>query len=398
MKRNYKILVLTSKDIKNPSAGGGTWELFRLCKRLVDRGHSVRVICGGFEGSRKHEYIQGIEVLRLGGFFSVYLHTLVRYLTSKELRSCHVIIEVMLHGFPFFATLFSRKPIIALCWHLPRMTYFTELRQRFRFLAGSLLAGLCLFLEDKIVPLMYRNVPVFTFSESSKRDLIQTGYNKVYVKDYALARAIIFNSIGTEEIRERAVTLRPSPVKNDFPLILYLGRLTKYKGVQDAIKAMTIVSKCLPDARLYIVGRGEYEFELKSLVRHLRLEGIVTFRGYVSFREKVEMLQKAHVLVMPSYREGFPTPIFEARMCGTPSLASNACGVGEYVRNGIDGLVYPATDWEKLAEQLVDVLEDDQVLRTLQENSIAWSRSFNWVKAEEDFVRMFEESLFELGQ
>lgn len=353
------------------------------------------MVCSGFKGIRKHEYIEGIEVLRLGGMFSVYFYALVKYLTSKEFRNYHVIIDVMLHGFPFFAKLYSRKPIIALCWHLPRMMYFTELRQRFGLFVGIFLFGACLLLEDKIAPLVYRSVPMFTFSKSSEKDLIQTGYKKVYMRDKALARAIIFNSISHEEIRDRALTLRPLTIENDCPLILYLGRLTKYKGVQDAVKAMTVVSKHIPHAKLYVVGRGQYEPELKKLVNHLRLEGSVVFPGYLSFKEKVEMLQRAQVLVMPSYREGFPTPIFEARMCGIPTVASDAYGVGEYVKHGFDGFVFPTADWMRMAEFLILILRHEKLRETLKKNSMAWARTFNLEKVENEILDLLEKIISE---
>lgn len=92
--------------------------------------------------------------------------------------------------------------------------------------------------------------------------------------------------------------------------------------------------------------------------------------------KKVERLQKAHVHVLASTKEGFPTPVFETALCGTPSIVSDAVGMRDCVENGINGLFYPLGNYKKLAEDIVSVLQDANLRKQLGENAFNYWKDF----------------------
>ena len=327
-----KLLFIWNKDIKNPAAGGGTIDLFGFMRELTKRGYDVLFLTSRFPGAPPYECIDGVKVVRVGNMYTLFAFAPIRYLLNRELRSVDVIVDVV--GFlPFIFPVFTRKPVVVLTWHLPSEVFFIELTEKHGKFVGFILASVAFFVERVVFPLLYKNRFIITFSEDTRKDLIRLGFDPDKVKMYLFALA------------ENTMTLlggnlTPLAVKDEkanFPLLLYLGRLRKYKGVHDAIRAMKIIVKEVPDARLYIVGKGEYAPKLKALVKKLGLEEYVKFLGFVPVEEKFKLLRQAHVLIMPSYKEGFATPIIEANLCGTVCVASDAMGVAWHVKHGVVG-------------------------------------------------------------
>jgi glycosyltransferase involved in cell wall biosynthesis len=387
--RQTSFLFFSNKDIQNPVAGGGTWELFRLMRMLVERKHLVTLICSNYPGGKKEESIEGINVVRIGNLYTVFFLAMLKYLSSKKLRDYDVIVDVALMGIPFFTRIYTRKPVFAIVWHLPREVFFIELTQKIGRLLGFISATLARFVEDVITPLFYSNVPLFTFSKSTQIDLEKTGLRNVVMKEYALARAIMHGAVREDLIKTQ--DFNPGKEKNNSPMFICLGRLKKYKGVQDAIKAMSLLAKGYPDSHLYVIGHGDYEPQLKALSKELKVENNVHFLGFISLEDKIEMYQKAHALIMPSYKEGFATPVFEANMCGTIAVVSNAIGVGESVKHEQTGFVYPLGNYQRMASYLELIIKDRERRQRLEENAKKWAtRFYELNKTEKEFIEEFE--------
>lgn len=116
---------------------------------------------------------------------------------------------------------------------------------------------------------------VVTVSESTRRDLVELGYPEQAIK-------IVYNGVDWDYYRDC-----PSLGDERGCMVLYLGRITKYKGIEDLLLAWKIVEKRVKDARLVIAGRLDYGYlkRLESLASRLRLERVV-FKPNVSSREK----------------------------------------------------------------------------------------------------------------
>jgi glycosyltransferase involved in cell wall biosynthesis len=248
-----------------------------------------------------------------------------------------------------------------------------------------------MLLEDKLYPFFYRDIPLVTFSESTKRDFVGIGFREpnIIVAPHALAHVMFANSFNTDTIAKRLLSYQEPIEKNGVPMFVCLGRLKKYKGVQDAILAMGEVIKKTPEAKLVILGKGDYQESLLRLVRDHSLAKNVLFLGYVPFEEKLRLIKQSHALIMPSYKEGFPTPILEAHACGTPVVATDAIGISDYVRPGVNGLLYPPGNWRKLAELLSDILENDTLGR-LGRSDQAKRFTMDWIENENELVSKVE--------
>jgi glycosyltransferase involved in cell wall biosynthesis len=143
----------------------------------------------------------------------------------------------------------------------------------------------------------------------------------------------------------------PDPKERTGPgeYAVYVGRLTKDKGLQVLLNAWNLLPKHYP---LCIVGDGPERAALEAKARELRLSG-VAFRGWLSRAEAIETVKRARFSVVPSvWYEGFPMCVVEAFACGTPVLCSRLGGLEEIVRDHATGLHFVPGNERDLAAKV----------------------------------------------
>ena len=145
--------------------------------------------------------------------------------------------------------------------------------------------------------------------------------------------------------------------KSAQPLLLYVGMLKRYKGIDILIRAFARVRAAVPGARLAFAGKGNDRPRLEALVRTLGLADCVSFEGWVSEEEKIDWLRRANALVYPSVKEGWGIPTMEAAACATPTLASDVAGLRDAVRDGVTGFLIPHEDVEFDSRQILEKIE-----------------------------------------
>jgi len=144
--------------------------------------------------------------------------------------------------------------------------------------------------------------------------------------------------------------------KGDY--VIYVGRIVEYKGLGLLLEAMRIVQR-ESDLELIVVGEGEDRRRFERLAELLGLN--VRFLGRVEEKEKIELIKRARVLVLPSKSrlEAFGIVLLEAMACGTPVIGSDIAGVREIAREG--GTIFH--DVYDLAEKIVKISENDRLTR-----------------------------------
>jgi len=220
------------------------------------------------------------------------------------------------------------------------------------------------FFENKWLK-YYNKIPTVTVSESTKTDLINLGFKKVFT----VPEGISFNP------------LKEVPDKEKEPTVIYLGRLKRAKRPDLIIKAFKIVKKKFSNVKLWVVGDGYLRKDLEK-----NAPDGVKFFGHVSEEEKIDLLSKAWVMVNPSIREGWGINVIEANACGIPGLRDSI--INE--KTGL--LVKENGDVEKLAEAIIRVLENEMLRKTLSANALEYSKNFSWDKAAQEFEKILKET------
>jgi len=147
----------------------------------------------------------------------------------------------------------------------------------------------------------------------------------------------------------------PVPVSPDALLLLTVRRLVPRMGLENLIQAVATVSVKLPHLRLIIVGVGELERELKSLVSRLGLADRVIFAGKVPEADLPRFYQAADLFVLPTRElEGFGMVTPEALASGTPVLGTPVGGTVEILSRLNPDLLFADTSAEAMAAKLLD--------------------------------------------
>lgn len=149
-------------------------------------------------------------------------------------------------------------------------------------------------------------------------------------------------------------------------VVLYLGRLTRYKGPQFLLSAAPQVLKEVPDAHFLIAGSLRKDvLDLRGLARQLGIEKHVTFTEFVPDEEVPQLYRTADVFCYPSLWEGFGLTPAEAMACELPVVAFRCTAVPEVVRHGQTGLLVPPRAVGELARALIELLTDPEKRRRI---------------------------------
>lgn len=160
---------------------------------------------------------------------------------------------------------------------------------------------------------------------------------------------------------------REAGVERQSDLLLYVGRLAYYKGVDVLLRALVSVQ----GARLLVVGDGPERQALRRLADELGVGGRVEWRGHVSDVELPGLYSLASALVLPStgLSESFGIVQLEAHACGTPVVSSDLPGVREVNLDGVTGLHARPGDAEDLSRALRLLLENAELRARLGEQA-----------------------------
>ena len=364
---SLRILIFNWRDTKHVWAGGAEVYIHELSRRWVAQGHSVTVFCGNDGKCSRKETIDGVQIIRRGGFYTVYFWAVIYYLL--RLRGRFDIIIDSENGIPFFTPLFVDRPKVLLIHHIHQDNIIFQGRLPLP------IAQFAMFLESRLMPLVYHNQKIITVSESSKKDIASIGFSRP--EDIT----IINPGITPEQYVRRAP-------KTKYPSFVYLGRIRPYKNIDVAIRAFVHVVRGYPNAKLNIVGEGEGIKELRRLIEDLNLAQNVFFLGRISESHKVQLLGQSWAMLQPSSFEGWGITVIEANACGTPAIASDVIGLRDSVRHDQTGILVPPLDPDPLANAIKLLISNPARLRMLSQNSLAWSTNFNWKDQSQKFLEV----------
>jgi glycosyltransferase involved in cell wall biosynthesis len=145
----------------------------------------------------------------------------------------------------------------------------------------------------------------------------------------------------------------PPPPPPGEPRLAVVGRLIPIKGHEVLLRALARAREQLPNLTLEIAGDGPLEPELRASVARLDLGAHVSFLGRVA--PPAPVFERAEVVVVPSFGEGFGMVALEAMERGRAVVASEVGGLPEIVEDGRTGLLVPSGDAEALARAIVAV-------------------------------------------
>lgn len=191
-------------------------------------------------------------------------------------------------------------------------------------------------------------------------------------------------------------------------LVVQVGRLVPRKGVDNVIRAFALMAKqTAQPTRLLIVG-GESEVpdpeltpeigRLKAIAQELGVEDQVTFVGRKGRDVLKYYYSAADVFVTTPWYEPFGITPLEAMACGTPVVGANVGGIKFTVKDSETGYLVPPNDPETLADRLLHLIKNPQLVRLFGKQAIRRSQEhFTWPKITSSVAALYEDVLSGAG-
>ncbi len=348
-----RFLMLNWRDPINPISGGAERVSQAYLSALVERGHEACWFANAFPGGAATEVVKGVQIVRGGGKGS----SIIKARQWYHQQSHFDLVIDQHHGIPWYAPWWSRTNCIA---------YIHEvLGPVWKAFYPWPLSAIGAW-QERWTHWLYRAVPFWTPSDSTKRVLHGNGVREVKV----------FPN-GTETIP--LTELEDKPLCQPIRLIA-VSRLAPNKRVDHALETARILLQRGIQVHLTVVGTGEVEANLKQTALQPGLKGHITFTGQLPEEEKNAALRKAHMLVHSSIREGWGLNVIEANAMGTPAVVYPVGGLVDSTVHGQTGIVTAEETPASAADCLQALLAQPADYDRLRINAWERSKTFAWNK------------------
>lgn len=356
----------------SPDIGGVETHVKEISERLVKAGHEVEVITTDPTGKlARKDTINGVEVTRFRSFApgNAYYFAPQIYLYLKK-KNFDIIHAHSYHALPaLFAALgkHKRKLVFTPHYHRSGHTAFRNLLHKPYRLFGKIIFSRA---DSVICVSDYEKRLVETdFKVSGKTVKIPNGINLLEFEHMRSKKKDKGAKNRTEKVtagEEKAEKKEPKKEK----ILLYVGRLEEYKGVQYIIQSLPE----LQEFRLRVVGKGPYEAELRNIAKSLNVGERVQWLKDLSRKELLECYADADIFLMLSSHEAYGITVAEALAAGTPCVVARGSALEEF----IDGVRCFGIDEPIKKEKIVKTVTQLKDMKQNNELDLKKNTVFDW--------------------
>ncbi|KKE99299.1 glycosyltransferase family 4 protein [Mycolicibacterium obuense] len=354
------VLLLCWRDTGHPQGGGSETYLQRIGTHLAQSGVRVTLRTARYPGAARREVVDGVEIQRRGGPYSVYVRAGLAMVAGRlgvgPLRRAKpdVVVDTQ-NGLPFLARLAYGRRAVVLVHHCHREQWPV---------AGPVKSRIGWFVESRLSPRLHRRNQYVTVSLPSARDLTDLGVRADHV-------AVVRN--GVDDAPPASLTAPRSVT----PRVVVLSRLVPHKQIEDALDAVARLRDRIPGLRLDVVGGGWWAQPLFDHAEELGISDAVTFHGHVDDATKHELLQLSWVNLLPSRKEGWGLAVIEAAQHGVPTIGYRSSGgLSDSIVDGVTGVL--VDDVDDLVDGLHRLLTDHVLREQLGVKAQVRSADFSW--------------------
>ena len=214
---------------------------------------------------------------------------------------------------------------------------------------------------------------IFHFHPSNEKFLFESKNQKLYKNLFSQADLVLILSEQWRQwIKETLglskhikVLYNPCPVVNRLDLerkkqILFAGTIIPRKGYDVLLEGFSKIAIDYPDWKVVFAGNGEIE-RAKKIAEKLGILSQVEFLGWISGIRKETIFQESSIYCLASDGEGFPMGVLDAWAYGIPCVVTPVGGIPDIIEDGINGLIFPVGDSDRLAVQLNKLMNDKEL-------------------------------------
>lgn len=171
--------------------------------------------------------------------------------------------------------------------------------------------------------------------------------------------------------------------------LIYIGRLAKFKEVSSLVDVACTIKKEIPNITLHIVGDGPKYGEVQKKVEELKMSHNVIIHGYLTEREKIDLLMGSAIYVSNSRFEGFGIPLVEAMATGTVPVVSDIYAHRFVFQDELVG--YLVRNNEEMATRIIELLTNEpKRLQLAQNGRNLVERKWTWARVGEKYRELLQ--------
>jgi glycosyltransferase involved in cell wall biosynthesis len=388
-----KSVLYTAFDVV-PSPKGASTHITYFVKGLVEAGYDVQLITAGDPSLPAEDTYQGARLKRV---ISQETNFLRRAMSFSEAVTGHLADG---HGYTVahFRSIWSGYPLVQARKQHGYRTLFEvnglpsiELKYHYPALKGAPVLNK---IKRQEVATLHLADHIICPSRVTREYITSLGISPERV-------TVIPNGVDTARFSPH-----PAP-PDEVPLLLYIGTLAGWQGLDTLLEAVPLVLEEHP-ARLNIVGKGRKE-QRKALQKRIRKMGLaewVNLEGSVSHDTIPQVINQAYLCLAPlsfndrNVTQGCcPIKVLEYLACGKPLVAANLPVVRELVCDGEEALLFIPDDPADLAHCILTLLNDPSLAERLAEAGCQRvHREFTWEMAQQKLLGVYERLLDAEGQ
>jgi glycosyltransferase involved in cell wall biosynthesis len=321
---------------------------------LLKKGHNVKVITGKWNIELPDPNIFQVNIIRKRFlWFPQFNLKTVKFLKSQEFDIIHgnspkgILPIILSNQKRFISTIHDLGPF---------ETSFTRIP-----------------IEKFIIKLaINRSTYITTCSDFIRKEI------KYYIPQVDINT--IFNLYSAIEDKYKPLPLEAKKLKQQLhiegPILLYIGRIAKYKGVNDIIEAYKIAKKEIPNLNLVMGGKPDFYME-KIYQEWKQKYKDIYFVGFVSEKEIPVYYSMGDIFITYSYAsEGFGLTPIEAIACGTPVICSSMIAYKEVLQD--NAIFVSPRNPQQLAKEIVSLLNDDSKREKLIIKAQNFIKRYSW--------------------
>ena len=298
-----------------PFLGGVEIHILNLSLELMEKGHSICVICKRHKGETAQDTYKGIQIIRVTSYIKLY-ETLKKIkfdiVHAHMSRVIYSSLGILLAKFLGYKVVFTPH-----CFYPPKSLVARCKKALFDFSLGRISFS-CI---DRMINL----------TENDRKDAVHLGL--LLKKSIIIPNSIIVdkfvNYVSKTNFKEKYMLSR---------YLLYVGRIDWVKNIDFVIKSLPFIDQKI---KFVVLGQDTgYKKRLVELANKLNVQNRVVWVGDVVFDELIAAYKDCLALVLPSLYEGLPTVVLEAMSFGKCVISARTGGTQHLISDKEDGFLY----------------------------------------------------------
>ncbi len=361
------------------------WEIRieKILNALIGKRHEVHLVCRNLKNRKKLENVNGLKIRRLSFFnnslllnnvlsFPAFFNPIWLYSIYKVVKGNNIDI-IMVRDLPlalasiFIGRLLNVPVIYDMAENYPAMWQEVSYR-KINYLIKNPFFGKSI---ERLSVRLANHVIVVV--EESKNRLVNMGISSSKI-------TIVSNTPNLEIFSKNHKT---SFSQKNRLIILYVGNVSRARGLDVAIKAMPNLKKRIDNLYMFIVGSGNYLENLKKLAKELGLENDIIFTGWVHSKQVPSYIYESDICIIPHYctehkNTTIPNKIFDFMACGKPVIVSDARPLKRIVNQENCGIVFKSGSVEDFTNKFLVLLDPSKRMEMGKNGRKAVENKYNW--------------------